>query len=259
MKQRITPELSDSIFEGIEIPDDVTVRRQTAVAKRELSGWHEKNRARLNDEEYHKRLSESLRTSEKVLERNRTQKSNPKWCEAHSKGVKEYLSSPDYVNPRGMLGKKRSEESKRKAAEKMKGRAKNLEGNDKLRKYHIGKKLKESTRKKLSEINTGKETDRCRRVQTPKGQFEKLKLAAEAYNVTTGAIKLWTKTKPKEFYFIDDMNVLGARKIQTPEGIFNNSSDAAKFYSISNAAIRYRIKHWDTWCYLDEKTNFKQK
>ena len=58
MKQRITPQLSDSIFEGIEIPDDRVVSKQTQIAKRELSGWYEKNLARINTPEYRQLKSE---------------------------------------------------------------------------------------------------------------------------------------------------------------------------------------------------------
>ena len=73
---RITPEYSDSIFEGIEIPNDREVRKQTAIAKRELAGWHEKlvkshnepaylekirhlNRARSQDPEYRKKMDQN--------------------------------------------------------------------------------------------------------------------------------------------------------------------------------------------------------
>ena len=63
MKQRITPKLSDSIFEGVDIPDDKTIRKQTALAKRELSGWYEKNSQRYEDQEYKDRWSKKIRES----------------------------------------------------------------------------------------------------------------------------------------------------------------------------------------------------
>ncbi len=256
MKQRITPQYSDNIFEGIELPDDQTLRRQTAIAKRELSGWHEKNTARLNDPEYKKKLSESLANSEKVLERNRTQVNDPAWQEAQRKGYQEYLNSPDYINPRGMLGKKRSKESKQKSSQSLKGKIRPLEGNDKLRKYRKGKKVSTEVLEKVSKALKGRETDKCRRVQTPQGEFAKLKLAAEAYNVSPEAIKQWMKKKPNEFYFLDNINALGAKKISTPDGIFNNAQEAAAYYSISANAIRHRIKTWETWYYLEEKSDF---
>ena len=61
MIQRITPEYSDSIFEGIEIPDDAVVKKQTQIAKRELSGWYEKNKERYKDEEFKERWKKSIK------------------------------------------------------------------------------------------------------------------------------------------------------------------------------------------------------
>lgn len=256
MTKRITPKYSDSIFEGIEIPDDASMRRQVAVAKREQSGWHEKNSARLNDPKYIKRLTDSLRNSDKVKKAGKIRANSEEWKEAQLKGYHEFLNRPDYVNPRGMLGKKRSEESKAKASVKLKGQVKPLEGNDKLRKYRKGKKVSTDVLAKVSEALTGRNSDRSRRVQTPLGEFAKLKLAAEAYNVSPESIKQWMKKKPDEFYFIDSINTLGAKKVCTPDGIFNNTQEAAAHYSISANAIRHRIKTWDTWYYLEEKSKF---
>ena len=65
MTKRITPELSDSIFADIEFPDNKEMRRQTSIAKRELTGWHEKNKQRYADPEYKERWSNSIKDSYK--------------------------------------------------------------------------------------------------------------------------------------------------------------------------------------------------
>jgi len=67
MTKRITPEYSDSIFEGIEIPSDAVVRKQTQIAKRELNGWHEKNIAKSRDPQYRQ-----LKTEKNIQRWNNT-------------------------------------------------------------------------------------------------------------------------------------------------------------------------------------------
>jgi hypothetical protein len=69
-----------------------------AVNNRDAS-WHESNSERLKDHAYMERWRESLRNSEKLKEARKTQKQNPKWKTAHSYGMKEYVRSPEYVNP----------------------------------------------------------------------------------------------------------------------------------------------------------------
>jgi len=61
MTQRITPEYSDNVFEGIEFPDNKEILLQTRIAKRELSGWYEKNKERYGDAEYKERWRQSIK------------------------------------------------------------------------------------------------------------------------------------------------------------------------------------------------------
>jgi transcriptional regulator with XRE-family HTH domain len=192
-----------------------------------------------------------------MITANRQKLKDPTWIEAQRKGYLEYLNGPDYVNSRGMLGKKRTKESIEQARQKLLGQVKPLEGNDKLRKYRKGKKVSVDVLEKVSAALTGRESGRSRKVQTPIGEFTKLKLAAEAYGVSPETIKQWMKKKPNEFYFVDPIDVLGSKKISTPDGIFDSATKAAEYYSISNAAIRHRIKNWDNWNYLDETSKFR--
>jgi hypothetical protein len=187
---------------------------------------------------------------------NREKAKDPNWLEAQRKGCQDYLNNPNYVNPRGMLGKTKSEETKLKQSLALKGKPKSKEHNIKLR-QRKGIKLTTGIKNKISDSLKGRTSDRCRRVHTPLGEFAKLKLAAAAYNKTPETIKLWMKKNPKEFYFIDSIDILGPKKIHTPEGIFDNIKKASEFYSISIGSIRTRIsKKWDNWYYLEEKSEF---
>lgn len=264
MTKKIDPKFLDQAFDGIEIPDDSTVRRQTAVAKRNQSGWYEKNNARLQDPEYVKRLSESLKNSDKVKQANKKKGADPKFRKAVSDGLKEWTNSPDYVNPRGMLGKTRSLETRTKASQALLGKEKPLEGNVKISQARQGFKPKQESIEKMREKLIGRETGRSRKVQTPAGVFDKLKDAADYYEVATGSIKNfiagrnvkeWFKPhleskgvkfdnlKPLGFSWLGDVNKeLNGRQLLTPDGNFKNVKAAAEFYKITPAAIRHRIK-----------------
>lgn len=262
---KINPKLLDQVFEGVDIPSDQTMSRQVAIAKRNQNGWYEKNNARLQDPEYLKRMSEAqikFYQDNPSFQKNKVQ--SEKWKTAQLQGVREYLNSPDYVNPRGMLGKKRSEEAKKKSSEKLKGCVKPLEGNAKVSQARKGKKPKQESIEKMRKKLLGRETGRSRQVLTPAGEFNKLKEAADYYEVSTGSIKNfiagrnvkeWFKPhleskgvkfdglRPLGFSWLGDMQEeLGAKKVQTPNGIFDNVNEAAKFYQITSAAIRHRIK-----------------
>lgn len=103
MKQRITPQLSDSIFEGIEIPDDRVVSKQTQIAKRELNGWYEKNSARLKDEKYREEQAERIRNAVKNIDRDLWHKkhmatiNDPEWRKKNKQRTKERWSDPLWV------------------------------------------------------------------------------------------------------------------------------------------------------------------
>lgn len=117
MTKRITPEYTDSIFEGVEIPDDVVVRRQTAIAKRELSGWHEKKNSKIDqqrenlsktlsikvaeDPDYFKKIQAKKKQTEKKLskkdpnyktniQKNKTESTRRFWANASKEYKKEY-------------------------------------------------------------------------------------------------------------------------------------------------------------------------
>jgi len=235
------------------------------AAQNRDASWHEANTRRLKDQEYVKKLSKSIK---QFYEENPDfQKEKVKseiWIKNQKEGYHEYLNSPDYVNPRGMLGKKKSKETIEKQREKTLGVPKSEEHNIRVSKARQGFKPKQQSIEKMREKLIGKETGRSRRVLTPAGEFQKLKEAADYYEVATGSIKNFIKgqnvkdwlkfrleekgvkfdgLKPLGFKWLGDQKEeLGAKKVQTPDGIFENVKAASIFYNITTAAVRHRIK-----------------
>ena len=203
--------------------------------------WHQKNTDRFQDPAYRKKISNSLKKSDAVKNRSRTQKSNPKWVKSHTAGIKRYVSDPNYVNPRGMLGKKHKKETLEQLSDSQSKVKHTKEWNANIsmaRKNHNF--LTDQSKKKISKALSGRPTGRTVVVKTPKGTFDGYFRAAEAYGVTPGAIKLWCKTKPKQFKVLKNNH--GAKKIKTPKGIFKNVSVASESYGISPQALRARIR-----------------
>jgi hypothetical protein len=253
----------DVEFEDVEF-DEESINRATGVIKRRENGWYEANSARLKDPEYRKRLSNSLKNSEAVKEANRIKGTSESFRDAISKGLREYIDSPDYVHPRGMLGKKHTDERNEYMSELLSGRPKSLEHNQKVSEARKGKKPKPESVEKMRKKLLGRESGRSRQVQTPAGVFNKLKDAAEHYGVAPESIKNyisgqnvkeWFKPqleakgvtfdglKPLGFSWLGDAkNELGAKRVKTPDGIFDDIKLAAKFYNVGPNTIRYRIK-----------------
>jgi hypothetical protein len=235
--------------------------------------WYEANNRRFKDPKYTERLSESITQFYKDNPDFQKEKVNSnQWKKAHQKGVDNYINSPDYVNPRGMLGKTRSEETCLKSSLALKGQNKPLEGNRKISEQRLGKSPKQESIDKMRNALTGRTSDRRRQVQTPAGTFNSLFEAAEYYEVSTSSIKNFIKgqnvkdwfkpklvakgitfdrLKPLGFAWLGDFdNQLKAKRIQTPDAIFENASEAAIYYKITPAAIRERIKVRKDWNYL---------
>lgn len=257
---------------NIELPglsDETLFKRdwvKTAAARKRSKDpkWIEANSKRLQDEEFLKKLSSSIKSFyEQNPEFQKQKVASEKWINNQKEGMKRYLEDPNYVHPRGMLGKTRSEESRKKASESSRGHIKPLDGNKKISQARKGRKPKEESIRKMQEKLLGRETGRSRKVQTPAGIFEKLRDAADYYGIAPGSIKNFIKgqnvkewfkphleskgvsfdgLKPLGFSWLGDAKKeLGAKKIQTPDGIFNNAKEAAEYYKITTAAIRYRI------------------
>lgn len=239
------------------------------------SEWYKANSKRLEDPEYLKKLSESLKNSEAVKEKAKRQSEDPEFAAKIRATALKNVASPDYVNPRGMLGKTHSEEWRENQSKVLSGKSKSLEHNERVSAARKGKKPKEESVKKMREKLIGKETGRSRKIQTPAGVFDKLKDAADYYEVATGSIKNFIKgqnvkewfkpqleakgvifdgLKPLGFAWLGDMkNELGAKQVQTPDGVFENVAAAGDFYKVGAATIRYRIKsHPNTYFYIKD-------
>lgn len=258
-------------FQGLEdFFDETKILIRTGVKNRDKKKWHEANTRRMQDPEYRRRLSESLKHSDRVKESNRLKAQDPSWKEALKKGLREYISSEDYVNPRGMLGKTHTEQWRINQSELLSGRAQSLEHNNKISDWRKNnwKPKQESVEKTRSKL-IGKPSGRSRKVQTPHGVFDKLCEAANYYGVSNESIKNYcnktivkvdkqaTKDKllakgvefdhngfPIGFEFLSSAECdLRARRIITPDGIFENIKIAAANYKITTAAMRYRCSN----------------
>lgn len=223
MKQRITPELSDSIFEGIDIPDDATVRRQTAVAKRELSGWYEKNLAHINDPE--------IRALKK--ERNQQRWADPQWVKNYYENLEKLKETPEFKESiqRAKETRIANQEWRKNIAEARRKQAKDPSWKEKTRKAYDeffnsseGKKLRKATGEKNKNNPEFKRNVLIGRgvlpFHTPWGYYEDANVAAEdsktkntdyffetrstnkTYCCPAKVRKLLKDPKNKDFYFI---------------------------------------------------------
>jgi hypothetical protein len=233
------------------------------ITKREANGWHEKNNQRSQDPEYCKKLSNILSNSDNVKEAAKKRGADPEFRKAVSDGLQIYVNSPDYVNPKGMLGKKATEETKQKQSDALLGGEKPLEGNAKISQARKGKSPKLESIDKMKASLTGKETGRSRKVQTPAGIFDKLYQAAEYYDVAEGSIKNFINGKRVKEWFKPKLEAkgvtfqgltplgfkwlgtaeeeLGSKSVITPSGIFKTVYDAATFHKVTTNTIRNRI------------------
>ena len=256
-------------FKGFEFPNAEDINKETAKERAKLlhsdpawkEQWHKKNSARLDDPEYRQKMSDAQAKWHAENPGAASERQSTPEAKANKrKAMQEYVNSPDYVNPRGMLGKKRSAESRQKSSIALSGKAKPLEGNKKISEHYKGKKKSASAIAKASKSLSGRTMNRGRRVMTPKGEFDKITLAAKAYGFTDMAIKnRITNPNFPDFYFLDDINSLGAQKVHTDKGIFDSSLEAAKAYCISDNGIKYRLRSdkWPEFYYLDERKSFE--
>ena len=266
----------DNEFEDVQdFFDEKAIAVRTAVKNRDHKKWYEANSERFNDPDYLKRLSESLKNSPRVKEANKKKGADLEFRKAVSEGGKRYASSPDYVHPKGMLGKKRSEESIEKQRQKVLGVPKSSEHNHRVSLARQGLKPKQESIEKMRQKLLGRETGRSRRVLTPAGEFNKLKEAADYYEVSTGSIKNfiagqnvkeWFKPHleakgvkfnsltPLGFSWLGDkQKELGPKPVHTPWGNFINISEAAKAKGLSTASIRSNIKKYpDKYYYIKD-------
>lgn len=263
----------DAEFDDFEF-DEAAIEMATRIAKRNDNGWYEKNNARLNDPEYVAKLAKSLQESAAVKAAGKIRANDPMWIKNQKEGCQQYINSPDFVPSYGMLGKKRSDESKAKGSQSLKGLVKPLEGNKKISEWRKKnfKPTAESIEKSASKIR-GVPTDKNRPVKTPAGRFDRIRDAAEYYGVSTGTIKNFcNKIRTKDhmkprliekgvkfnkdgiiigFSFVNSVDIdMSGKKVKTPDGIFENVKAAAEFYNISTPAIRYRIKHQDAYSFV---------
>ena len=140
-----------------------------------------------------------------------------------------------------------------KTSKALSGKAKPIEGNKKLSKYHKGKSKNPIVIAKVAKAIKGKTYNRGRRVHTPLGEFDKVKLAGIAHNVTECAIRnRINNPNYSEYYYLEDSKRLVAKRVQTDKGIFVNCKKASEEYNISPQAMRARIKsnNWPAFCYI---------
>lgn len=98
--------------------------------------------------------------------------------------------------------KKRSAEQSAKLSLLRKGLKKSDSHRAALSAARTGTKASAETRRKMSEARQRGMHPRARKMQTPIGTFDCTNDAADAYGVTSGALRKWAKSKPEQFYFL---------------------------------------------------------
>ena len=266
-----------------EAPSETSLKQSQITKERYLNPqykeqWYKKNSKRLDEPEYYKKLSKSQKqwhVENPGLAKERQLK--PETIKKKRESALKHTNSPDYVHPRGMLGKKMSAESRQKHSEAVSGKAKPLEGNKKISDFYKGKKKDPRIVAKVSKTMKGRTTTKSRGVVTTVKTFEKLKQAADYFDVSSQSIKNWinkngktiqcSKTRQKlldkgiklndnnypiGFEWADNGENLKAKKVCTDQGIFENTQLAAKHYSISCNGMRYRCQNdkWPNFYYI---------
>jgi len=282
----------DSVLDFLEneAPSETSLKLSQAAKERYLNPaykeqWHKKNTARLEDDKFREKMSQVQKKWHAENPNAAKERVNTPEARAnHRKAMQNYVNSPDYVNPRGMLGKKMTLEQRQKHSEAISGKPKPLEGNKKISEHFKGKKKDPKVVAKVSKTMKGRTHNRTRTVITTVKTFEKLNDAAQYFDVSPESIKNWINKKGKTircpitrqklldkgikldknnypigFEWGNSINNLGAQKVHTDKGIFDNINVGAKAYGISANGLRFRCKSdkWPDFYYLDEKNEFK--
>jgi len=111
----------------------------------------------------------------------------------------------------------------------------------------------------------------ARKVRTPKGDFDSLKNAANAYSIDGGTMRTWIKKNKEGFLFLDaplsrkPARIKGglsgsknksSRAILTPEGRFETIKEAAAFFGLSKGAFSNELKKPNSlFKYVDNKVS----
>lgn len=247
--------------------------------------WLARNNEAQQDPERQKKLSASLKkwhVENPGVAQERQLK--PETRKKKSESALKNTHSPDYVHPRGMLGKKRTDEARQKSSIALSGKEKPLEGNKKISEFHKGKKKDPKVVAKVSKTLSGRTHNRTRGINTPVKNFNKIGDAASYFDVSPVSIKNWCNNKgttmtnkkvikkltdkgikfnennyPIGFEWAEGRENLGAKKVQTPDGIFKSTKEASKHYKISENGLRTRCNNdkWPDFYFLDEKSEFK--
>lgn len=230
------------------------------------SAWYKANSKRLEDPEYHKKISEALTgykhqdtSAFKAAANNR----DPKLVEEQRKRMialgKDKEVRKKVVETRREKGNYvQTEEARKKISKAGKGREP----------PNKGKPMTDEQKIKLSNAHLGKKLDTGKSVTTPLGVFEKLKDAAAAHGIPYPRLSAYIKDPSKpEFYFTGEIKefkpkirkVANTGPICTPIGIFPSKKDAYIAYekagttNAKNKMSTWLIKNPTEFYYIKEK------
>ena len=268
-------------YAPIKTASQIEESRQASVAWRKLlkenpelwQNWYDKNVKRLDDPVYIEKLTIAINQFYiDNPEFNKEKAKDFKWQIAHAIGVRRYVESADYVNPKGMLGKHQTQETKDTISELNSGRICTKEHNlkvSKWRKENISHS--KEIRGKISDTLTGTTHNRSKQVITTltSGKrlvFDKIKQASEYFSVTDATIKNWvnkTTTTIGKKRVRDNLIAKGvelnehgfpigfewgdvsddwqkAKQVLANGRIFDNMHEAAEYHNITPQAMRAR-------------------
>lgn len=102
-------------------------------------------------------------------------------------------------------------------------------------------------------VREKKQETRIRRLQTPLGVFEHIKLAAEALKIHTDTIKYRMKSQPNEYYWLD-APMKEQRILVTPKGEFKSKKEAAEHYGIAGKNFSLKMERYPEEFYWKPKS-----
>lgn len=161
------------------------------------------------------------------------------------------LSKSEFTsNTSSNLGRKFSEEHRRKISIAQKGKIISAETRKKLAIANAGNKPTKFAREYASLVHKGVAKSSSQRnkighanskkISTPVGILASIDQVACVYKVSRNAVHNWLKKTDSGFCYADKSAYL--KRIQTPLGVFNNISEVAIAYNVNKGTVHTWLK-----------------
>jgi hypothetical protein len=161
------------------------------------------------------------------------------------------LSRSEFTsNTASNLGRKFSEEHRKRISMAQKGKAKSAETKQKLAISNAGNKPTKFAREYASLVHKGVAKSSSHRnkigqanskkISTPVGILNSINQVASVYKVSRVTVHNWLKKRDSGFCYVDKNAYL--KRIQTPLGVFNNINEVAIAYDVGQGTVHNWLK-----------------